>query len=107
MSFLPATTGYFPGAVTGVLSGTTATGILLPFDSLQSISGTNANANDIREVLYSVLEGVADKYLLPATSGSTQMTVTRASTVPNDSTIRKSYTVSFNLDFPVTSVKDE
>lgn len=105
MAFLSATTGYFPSAVTGAIGG--VDGLLLPFDALQSISGTPANADDVREVLYSVLEGVADKYLLPATSGSNQMTVTRASTVPNDSTIRKSYTVSFNLDFPTTSVKDE
>jgi hypothetical protein len=105
MSFLSATTGYFPNAITGAVGG--VDGLLLPFDTLQSISGTTSNASDVREVLYSVLEGVADKYLLPETSGSTQMSVTRASTVPNDSTIRKSYTVSFNLDFPTTTVKNE
>lgn len=99
MSFDPDISGYFPNIVVGGSDYT------VPFSDLQSVS--SGNAGDVREFLYSVLEGVADEYLDPATSGSTQMSVTRSSTVPNDTTIRKSYTVAFNLDFPATTVKDE
>lgn len=99
MAFDPDISGYFSGI------SFDSTEYTIPFTALQSVD--SGNAGDVREFLYSVLEGVADEYLDPATSGSTQMSVTRASTVPNDTTIRKSYTVSFNLDFPATTVKDE
>lgn len=78
-----------------------------PSTNMESIALDTGNAVDIQEVVYSVLERVADVYAtLPSSGMPPSMTVTRSSTIPNSSTIRKSYTVTLTLDLPATEVAD-
>lgn len=93
----------------GWFTGYSSTGgnVTFPSGQLESISVDVANTGDIQEVLYSILEKVADVYVtLPSSGQPPSMTITRSSTVPNDTTIRKSYTVTLNLDLPATEVQD-
>ena len=109
MAFNVNPSGYF-GAANIVCDATVSgkDGVFLAYDGLESISGVPSNAFDIRELTYSFMEKVADVYLaLPAGSGSNQLSITRSSTVPNDSTIRKSYTLTVSLDLPATTVQAE
>lgn len=110
MAFDVNPSGYFYNKIVcdASLSGGAASGIFINYDALESVSGVTGNAFDIRELTYSFVERVADVYLnLPTGSGSNQLSITRSSTVPNDSTIRKSYTLTVSLDLPATTVKDE
>lgn len=94
---------------TGWFTGYTSTGgnITLPSGQLESITVNVANTGDIQEVIYSILEKVADVYsTLPSSGMPPSMTVTRSSTVPSASTLRKSYTVTLTLDLPATQVSD-
>jgi hypothetical protein len=112
MAFVSDASTYFAG-YSVLASGATITGtgsagdhVVIPVSSLVSIDAGGGNT-DVNEFLYSVLEGYADQNatVVAAGSGSTQVSVSRSSTIPNDSTIRRSYTVTVNLDFPDTTVK--
>lgn len=88
-------------------SGFSSTGgnVTFPSGQLESVGVSIANTGDMQEVLYSILEKVADKYAtLPSSGMPPSMTVTRSSTIPSDTTIRKSYTVTLTLNLPATDV---
>lgn len=94
----------------GWFTGYSSTGgnVTFPSGELESITVNVANTGDIQEVVYSILEKVADVYAtLPSSGMPPSMTVTRSSTVPSATTLRKSYTVTLTLDLPATSVADE
>lgn len=116
MAFNPNPTGYFPNIVTtGVLGG--ATGIFIPYEDLEGYDyavATGSMSGDIRQLCYSINEAIADVYLgdgvtsgLSTADRPAQMTYSRSASVPNDSTIRKTYTIVLNLNLPNTSVADE
>ena len=98
--FDPATTGYFDSA------GVTADPLSFTYNSLPSISGA-AEAADIREVVYSILNQVADVYIpLDSADKTTSMTVNRSTSMVDADTIRKTFTVSFLLDADKITVVD-
>lgn len=108
MSFDPSPTGYFPG-----YEASSGGGVVIPFAALESLNANPSNSGDIREVVYSFLEAVTDHYILPTGDGGigadnrdVNMSITRASSVPNDNQIRKTYTVTLNLDIPALQVSD-
>jgi hypothetical protein len=105
MSFNVSPTGYFPNIITNA-EVNSFTGVFIPYDDLESVSVDTSG--DIRQLVYSFLEAVADEYLsLPTGSGSNQVTITRSSTVPSDTVIRKVYSTTVNLEFGDLSVVDE
>jgi hypothetical protein len=109
MSFNPYPTGYFPNInVTGVIGG--VTGVFIPYSDLESFNYTVATSNsgDIRQLVYSLIEPVADEYLSLATADKpTQMTVSRTALVPEDDILRKIYTLTLNLSYTGVAVADE
>ena len=109
MAFNPYPTGYFANInVTGVISG--VTGVFIPYSDLESFNYTVATANsgDIRQLVYSLIEPVADEYLSLATADKpVQMTVSRTATVPSDNVLRKTYTLTMNLSFSGLTVVPE
>jgi len=111
MAFVSDASTYFSGyqvLASGAVIANTVGGdhVVIPASSLVSIAA-GGGSSDVNEFLYSVLEGYADQNatVVAAGSGSTQVSVSRSSTIPNDTTIRRSYTVTVNLDFPDTTVK--
>ena len=96
---------------------TTDTNTAAVFDvtSLPSCSGNPTNLNDIKEVLFSILSVVENDYAdLPAyASGVAQRTkannfsITSSVGAATGNTIRKTFTVGFNVIAPPTSVLDE
>lgn len=109
MAFNPYPTGYFPNInVTGVIAG--VTGVFIPYADLESFnySVATASSGDIRQLVYSLIEPVADEYLSLATADKpTQMTVSRTASVPSDNVLRKTYTFTMNLSFSGLSVVPE
>lgn len=108
MAFDPSPTGYFPN-----YEASSGGGVVIPFSDLESFNANAANSGDIRELVYSFLEAVTDRYILPTGDGGiaaadrdVNMSITRSSTVPNDLQIRKTYTVTLNLDVPALEVSD-
>ena len=110
MAFNPYPTGYFPGIDTAAVVGG-ATGVFIPYEDLESYNATvvASGSGDIRQLVYSFNEAVSDHLLntLPVADRPSQMSITRTSSVPTDTSIRKSYTIVFTLDFPDTSVSPE
>jgi hypothetical protein len=105
MSFNISPTGYFPNIITNA-EVNSFTGVFIPYDDLESVNVDTSG--DIRQLVYSFLEAVADTYLsLPAGSGSNQLAITRSSTVPADNIIRKTYTSTVNLEFGNLVVTEE
>ena len=105
MSFNVSPTGYFPNIITNA-EVSSFTGVFIPYDDLESVNA--ANSGDIRQLVYSFLEAVADEYLsLPTGSGSNQLQITRSSTVPSDNVVRKVYSTTVNLEFGALEVVDE
>lgn len=109
MAFNVAPTGYFANInVTGVIGG--VTGVFIPYSDLESFDYTVATSGsgDIRELVYSINEAVADEWLSLSTANrSSQMTISRTSSVPEDNILRKVYTITLNLDFGNLDVTDE
>lgn len=105
MAFNISPTGYFPNIDTAAVVSA-STGIFIPYGDLESVDADSKN--DIRQLVYSFLEAIADEYLtLPTGSGSTQITITRSSTVPSDNVVRKVYSISTNLEFGALEVTAE
>lgn len=109
MAFNPYPTGYFPSInVTGVIAG--VTGVFIPYADLESFNYTVATANsgDIRQLVYSLIEPVADTYLALATADRpSQMTVARSASIPADNVVRKVYSITMNLNFGDLTVVPE
>lgn len=110
MAFNPYPTGYFPHInYTGVIGS--ETGVFIPYEDLESFDYTVATAEsgDIRQLVYSFVEAVADHYLgvVATADRPSQLTVTRSSTVPSDSVIRKVYGFTINVELGDTEVIPE
>jgi hypothetical protein len=99
MAFAPATSNYFANA-------DTTAGVSIPFADLVSIAD-QTEADDIREVVYSILNQVADVYIpLDSADKTTSMTVNRSTSMVDADTIRKTFTVSLLLDVNNLTVVD-
>ena len=96
----------FNAAVSNYFTGATSTGgaVTFPSGTLEGVTNA-ATAADIRQVLYGILEKFTDAYsVLAADAKSENLTINRSASIPNDNTVRKSFTISFNLDLPALSV---
>jgi len=111
MAFDPDPINYFPNInTTGILDTGGATGIFIPYEDLESYDYDVAvnHTGDIRQLVYSINEAVADIYFGLSTGDKpTQMTYSRSASVPSDALIRKTYTIVINLNLPDTSVANE
>jgi hypothetical protein len=109
MAFDPSPTGYFPNInVTGVISN--VTGVFIPYEDLESYDYVVATGDgDIRQLIYSFIEAVTDRYLTisPVTDRPGKVSISRTSTVPTDDTIRKTYGVTINVILGDTEVTPE
>lgn len=107
MAFNPSPTGYFNG-IQNLASGNSVStsGVFLPYSSLESYNTTTSG--DVRQLIYSFVEAVADEYLsLVSADRPSQLTLSRSSTVPSDNILRKTYSITVNLDFGNLVVTDE
>ena len=106
MAFNANPTGYFGTGIT-----VNSTGITIPYSTLESYKvGTSG---DVRELVYSFLEKVSDVYvnLASPTTGVTPsrspaLNVSRTTTVVDNETLRKTYTVSIDLNIGTLDVLD-
>lgn len=109
MAFDPYPTGYFPNInVSGEIGG--VTGVFIPYSDLESFDYDIAvsSSGDVRQLIYSFIEAVSDRYLsLATTNRPSQVTISRSSTVPNDTTVRKSYAFTINVALGPTEVIPE
>ena len=101
MSLSTNPTGVFGTGIT-----VNGTGITIPYSALESYS--SSTSGDVREFIYSVLEKVADTVLaVPATGRWGKVSVVRSTSVVNDETLRKSYTIGVDLNIQSLDVVDE
>lgn len=109
MAFDPSPTGYFPNInPSGEIAG--VTGVFIPYSDLESYDYdvVVSNTGDIRQFMYSIMEAFSDEFYSLATDNrSTNLTVSRSSSVPSDTTIRKVYSFTVNLELGPTSVLPE
>ena len=109
MAFDYNPSGYFPGINTSAEVGG-ATGVFIPYEDLESYNADVVanNSGDIRQLVYSFGQAVADQYLsLDTNDRFSNVTVARNASVPNDNTIRRIYTITCNLEIGDVSVQDE
>lgn len=101
MAFDPSPTGYFSNGYQ-----TTGGNITIVSGALEAVRVNPAATGDIQDVVYSILESVANRYaaITVADDLPPNMTITRSSSVPTNDTIRKSYTVTLTLSLPDTQV---
>jgi len=107
MPFNPSPTGYFPGIV-NLASGNSVntSGVFIPYSALESYDASTSG--DIRQLVYSFNEAVTDTYLGLATADRpAQLTLSRVQSVPSDNVVRKTYTITANLEFGELSVAAE
>jgi hypothetical protein len=110
MAYYSNPTNLFPGYATD--EGGYA---VFPVSQLPSCSGNPANLQDIKEILFSLLSVVENDYAnLPAyASGVNVMTkannfsITSSVGAATGNTVRKTFTVGFNVVAAPTSVVDE
>lgn len=97
MAFNAAPSGYFPDIDVGaVITG--VTGVFIPWSNLENFN--TSTSGDIRQLIYSFDEAVADAYLSLATNDKpTQMVITRSQSMPSATGIRKVYNHTINLAF--------
>lgn len=109
MPFDPSPTGYFPNINTsGVISG--VTGVFIPYSDLESydIDVATTASGDIRQLIYSFVEAVSDRYLaITSSDRPNQVAISRTSVVPNDTTVRKNYSFTINVALGPTEVIPE
>lgn len=97
MPFNPAPSGYFPGINTGAVVSS-VTGVFIPWSSLENFNASTSG--DIRQLVYSFNEAVADEYLsLTAANRPSQMTISRNQTFNSATVVRKQFSTSVNLAF--------
>jgi len=83
-----------------------------------SLNDGLVDVNDIKEVVYALLEEVSDVYLgnkpmagtstlMTATDRSANMVISKASSMASDSQMRKSFTITFLLDVDALEVTDD
>lgn len=99
MPFNPSPTGYFPG-ILNLASGNAVntSGVFIPYVDLESYNASTSG--DIRQLIYSFNEAVTDAYLALATADRpAQLTLSRVQSVPSDNVVRKTYTITANLEF--------
>lgn len=98
-----------PTGIFGTGVSTNGTGITIPYSALESYS--SATSGDVRELIYSFLEKTADVVLALPTTGTSarwgKVGVNRSTTVLNDETLRKTYTISVDLNIQSLDVVDE
>lgn len=95
MAFNPAPSGYFPGINTGAVVSS-VTGVFIPWSSLENFN--TSTSGDIRQLVYSFNNAVADEYLsLAAADKPDEMTIRLSQTVPSTGILRKTYTNILNL----------
>lgn len=97
MAFNPSPTGYFP-SISILASGDASpnSGVFIGFSDLDTYN--ISTTGDVRELIYSFVEKVSDSYLALATADKpTQLSITRTSSVPSDEIIRKTYSITVNL----------
>lgn len=107
MPFNPSPTGYFTG-IQNTASGdaVTTSGVFIPYINLESYNTTTSG--DIRQLVYSFLEKVSDTYFSLATADRpSQLTINKSAVIPNDNTIRNTYTISINLAYSGLQVSAE
>jgi hypothetical protein len=100
MAYEPHPSAYFPNCVVST------TGIFLPYADLESYKITTSG--DIRQLAYSFMDAVATPYLeLGINDRPDQITISRSWQAVSDTTLKKIYTYSFNLEFSGVSVTPE
>jgi hypothetical protein len=107
MAFDPSPTGYFP-SWTILASGDSVgqSGVFIGFTDLETYN--SATTGDVRQLLYSVVEAYTDKHLSLVTADRpNQVTITRTSSVPAEDVIRKTYSITINLEVAGVTVADE
>lgn len=105
MPFNPAPTGYFPNIdlATGIGG---VSGVFIPYSDLESFN--SSTTGDVREFVYSVVEKLSDVWLNLVTADRSQkMVITRTSSVLDDNTLRKTYTVRLDLNLGTMDVTNE
>jgi hypothetical protein len=107
MPFNPSPTGYFNGILNlGSGQYVSTSGVFIPYSALESYNPSTSG--DIRQLMYSMIEGYTDVYLgLASADRPSQLTVSRSSIVPGDNLVRKTYTFTANLDFGDLQVTPE
>ena len=110
-------TGWMGGSAgnSGILivaTGTVGTGILFGNETMESYN--SSGNNDFREFLYSVLERSNDVYTALPTTGVSgvyikpaKMTISKSIGVVSDEVLRKTYTLSFELNIGTLDVVSE
>ena len=101
------------GSGTKVISDVTCgTGLLFGNATMESYN--SSNNNDFREFLYSVLERTNDVYTALPTTGASgiyikpaKMTISKSIGVVSDEVLRKTYTLSFELNIGTLDVVNE
>lgn len=97
MPFNPAPSGYFSGINTGAVVSS-VTGVFIPWSSLENFNASTSG--DIRQLVYSFNEAVADEYLsLTSADRPSQMTISRNQTFNSATVVRKQFSTSVNLAF--------
>lgn len=107
MAFNPSPTGYFPSWEI-LSSGDTATssGVFISFSDFDTYD--TATTGDVRQLLYSFVEAYTDEHLSLVTADRpTQVTITRTQSVPEEDVIRKTYSITINLEVAGVTVADE
>jgi hypothetical protein len=107
MAFNPSPTGYFPSWEI-LSSGDTATssGVFISFSDFDTYD--SATTGDVRQLLYSFVEAYTDEHLSLVTADRpTQVTITRTQSVPSEDVIRKTYSITINLEVAGVTVADE
>ena len=115
---LTSPTGWMGGAHAGgsgtkiVADTVIGTGILFGNSTMESYN--SSGNNDFREFLYSVLERTNDVYTALPTTGAngvflkpSKMTISKSIGVVTDEVLRKTYTLSFELNIGTLDVVSE
>jgi hypothetical protein len=88
-------TRFFPNFTYTTLGG--SGGVFIPYANLESFSASNSG--EVGEFLYSVVDKVASGILvLPSDDRPTRYRITRATSSTGDTTVQKTYNVSFDLN---------
>lgn len=107
MAFNPSPTGYFP-SWTILASGGSApdSGVFIAYSDFDTYN--SATTGDVRQLLYSFVEAYTDTHLgLVSADRPSQVTISRTQSVPEEDTIRKTYSITINLAVEGVTVASE